>query len=166
MKKITLLTTLLLCFIGFSQSNKQTIQNYLENNRTQFGLTTKDISDLSIQREFYGKGTNITSCYVVQRHQGIEIFNAQSNIAIKDGSVFKVGNNFQTNIASKVNTISPSLSVIEALNKAYIAVGISPANFSIVESDGKKFTISDGVEENHINGQLAFLSVSEKLNLA
>lgn len=166
MKKITLLTALLFSFIGFSQSNKSTIQTYLENNRAQLGLTTKDISDLSIQREFYGKGTKITSCYVVQRHQGIEIFNAQSNIAIKDGSVFKVGNNFQTDIASKVNTTSPSLSVIEALNKAYVAVGMNPVSFSIQESDGKKFTISNGVEENPINGQLAFLSVNEKLNLA
>ena len=104
MKKITLLTALMISFIGFSQSNKKTIQTYLENNRAQFGLTTQDISDLTILNEFQGKGTNITSCYLAQRHQGIEIFNGQSTIAIKDGKVLKVGSNLYSNMAQKVNT--------------------------------------------------------------
>ncbi|MBL0014492.1 MAG: hypothetical protein IPP30_12570 [Flavobacterium sp.] len=116
----------------------------METNRAQYGLSNQDLSDLSIQNEFYGKGTKITSCYVVQRHQGIEIFNGQSTIAIKDGSVLKVGSNFQANIAQKVNTATPSLSVMDALNKAYTSLGYATANFSITEStDGKKFTISD-----------------------
>ena len=123
MKKITLLTALLVSFVGFSQTNKPIIQAYLETNRAQFGLTNQDISDLSIQNEFYGKGTKITSCYVVQRHQGIEIFNGQSNIAIKDGNVVQVGSNFQANMAQRVNTSTPSLSVMDALNKAYTSLG-------------------------------------------
>ncbi|WP_309642659.1 T9SS-dependent M36 family metallopeptidase [Flavobacterium sp.] len=168
MKKITLLTALLFSFIGFSQSNKKTIQTYLETNRAQFGLTTQDIADLTIQNEFLGKGTKITSCYVVQRHQGIEIFNSQSNISIKDGNVMKVGSNLQSNIAQKVNTTSPSLSVIEALNKAYVSLAYSASNFSILQSaDGKKFNITDGVHEDPIVAQLAYQSTSDnKLNLA
>lgn len=168
MKKITLLTVLLASFVGFAQSNKQTIQTYLETNRAQFGLTTQDLSDLMIQNEFYGKGTKITSCYVVQRHQGIEIFNGQSNISLKDGNVIKVGSNLQSNIAQKVNATSPSLSVIEALNKAYASFGYVPSNFSILEStDGKKFSITDGINDDPIIAKLAYLNVSDsKLNLA
>ena len=168
MKKITLLTVLLASFVGFAQSNKKTIQTYLETNRAQFGLTTQDIADLNILNEFQGKGTKITSCYVVQRHQGIEIFNGQSNISIKDGNVIKVGSNLQSNIAQKVNTTSPSLSVIEALNKAYASFGYAPSNFSILESaDGKKFNITDGINEDPIIAKLAYQNVSDsKLNLA
>ncbi len=168
MKKITLLTALLVSFVGFSQANKAIIQSYLETNRAQFGLTNQDLSDLSIQNEFFGKGTKITSCYVVQRHQGIEIFNGQSTIAIKDGNVLKVGSNFQANIAQKVNTSTPSLSVMDALNKAYTSLGYATANFSITEStDGKKFTITDGVHEDPILAKLAYLPTADsKLKLA
>ncbi len=168
MKKITLLTALLISFVGFSQSNQRIIQTYLATNKAQFGLTNQDISDLSIQNEFYGKGTKITSCYVVQRHQGIEVFNGQSTVAIKDGSVVQVGSNFQANMAQKVNAALPSLSVIDGLNKAYTALGYGAANFSIVESsDGKKFTITDGTHEDPIVAKLAYLPTTDaKLKLA
>ena len=168
MKKITLLTALMISFIGFSQSNKKTIQTYLENNRAQFGLTTQDISDLTILNEFQGKGTNITSCYLAQRHQGIEIFNGQSTIAIKDGKVLKVGSNLYSNIAQKVNTSSPSLSVIEALNRVYISLGYAQTNFSILEStDGKKFSITDGIHTDPILAKLSYFPTNDsKLELA
>lgn len=167
MKKITLLTAVLCSFIGFSQANKKTIQTYLESHRAEMGLTTQDISDLNILNEYQGKGTKITSCYVVQRHQGIEIFGGQNNIAVKDGIVIKVGGNFQSNIAQKVNTTSPSLSVTDAINKAYLTFGYNPTNFSIIEStDGKRYKLSDGVQEDPIVAQLAYLNVGDKLNLA
>lgn len=168
MKKITLLTALLVSFAGFSQDNKRAIQNYLETNRTQYGLTSQDISDLSIQNEYFGKGTKITSCYVAQRHQGIDVFNGQSTIAIKNGNVIKVGSNFQANMAQRVNTSTPALSVMDALNKAYTSLGYATANFSIIEStDGKKFTISDGTHEDPILARLAYLPTSDsKLKLA
>ena len=168
MKKITLLTALLVSFVGFSQTNKKTIQTYLESNRAQYGLTTQDISDLVILNEYQGKGSNITSCYVVQRYQGIEVFNGQSTIALKDGKVLQVGSNLQANMAQKVNSASPSLSVVDALNKAYLAFGYATTNFSILESvDGKKFTISNGVSEDPINAKLAFQpTADDKLKLA
>lgn len=168
MKKITLLTAFLISLVGYAQSNKKIIQDYLTSNRSQYGLTAQDLSDLSIRNEYKGKGSKITSCYVVQRHQGIEVFNGQSTVALKDGKVLQVGNNFQTNMATKVNTTSPSLSVIDALNKAYTAMGYVTTNFSITEStDGKHFTISNGVSEDPIVAKLAYQPTTDsKLKLA
>ena len=168
MKKTTLLTALLFSFIAFSQTNKQKIQSYLETNKAKFGLTTQDISDWTIANEFNGQGTKITSCYIVQRHQGIEIFNAQSNVSVKDGNVIKVGNSFKTNVAQKVNTTSPSLSVLQALSSAYSKLGIAPAAFTITEgNDNANIKISDGVHQDPILAKLAFQTTADdKLNLA
>ena len=80
MKKITLLTALLVTFLGFSQANKQKIQSYLDNNRTKYGLTSQDVSDWVIESEQNSTSTKITNYRLVQRHQGIELFDAQSNI--------------------------------------------------------------------------------------
>lgn len=167
MKKITLLAALFFSVVGFSQDNKSLIQSYIESNRGKFGLTAQDISEWSIQREFNGKGTKITSCYVVQKYQGVEIFNAQSNVSVKDGQVLRWANNFHANVAQKVNTVNPSLSVIQALNKAYADLGYAAENFSILSStDGKNFNITDGKNEDPILAKLAFLPVADKLNLA
>jgi hypothetical protein len=65
----------------FSQSNK-VIQNYL--NTAKFGLSKKDVLDWTIQSETTSSATNIDNCYVIQTYNGIEIFRAVSNFAIKD----------------------------------------------------------------------------------
>src|SRR3954471_3953479 len=104
MKKTTALVALLFSVIGFSQSNRPTIQAYLEANRTKFNLTSNDISDWEIESEVDAKGTKITSCYILQRFDGIAIFNAQSNVSVKDGKVINLANDFKSNISQKVNT--------------------------------------------------------------
>jgi extracellular elastinolytic metalloproteinase len=163
MKKFTLLTALLCSFIGFSQTNRHDIQNYLDTNKNRFGLTNKDVSDWIIESEVYADGTKITSCYIVQRYQGIEIFNAQSNISVKDGKVINVANNFKSDIAGKINTTSPSLSVIQAITSAYSHLGILvPASFSVVETiSNKSFKISDGIQEDRISAKLVYQSTAD-----
>ena len=158
MKRITLLTAFLISFAGFCQTNKQIIQTYLDNNRAKLGLTSQDVSDWVIANEVTGSGTKITSCYVAQRFQGIEIINAQSNASVKDGAVIRFGNNFQSNIAQKVNTTMPSLSVFQAVTSAYLKVGITGTrNFSVSENiNDKSLKLSDGVQEDPIVAKLVF----------
>ena len=169
MKRTILLFALLLCLTGFSQTNKQKIQLRLNSDITKLGLTSKDVSDWVVESEVTSEGTKITSYYIVQRYQGIEIFNAQSNISIKNGNVINIGNNFLKNIDKKVNAISPSLSVLEAISSAYSHLGITAqAKFSIVETiNDKSFRLSDGVREDFINAKLVYQSTKDnKLKLA
>lgn len=169
MKKITLLTAFLISFIGFSQANKQLIQNYLDTNKSKFGLSSQDISEWTIENEFLGKGTKITSTYIVQRYQGIEVFNAQSNVSIKDGNVLKLGNNFQSNIAQKVNSTTPTLNMFQAAASAYTKLGITtPATFTIAETiNDKKFLLADGIQQEPITAKLTYQpTLDNKLKLA
>jgi extracellular elastinolytic metalloproteinase len=163
MKKITLLFALLVAAVGFSQTHKQKIQNYLESNRSKFGLTAADIADWKIESEVYAEGTKITSCYIVQQFHGIEIFNAQSNVAVKSGEVIKIGNNFKSGITQKINTTTPVLTVSQAIASAYTKLGITAAaNFSILENaNDKEFKLSDGLQEDHISAKLVFQSTAD-----
>lgn len=169
MKKITLLTAFLVSLVGFSQTNKQMIQSYLDVNRAKLELTSQDVSDWTIESEVPGSGTKIMSTYIVQRYQGIEIFNAQSNVAIKDGKVLNLANNFKSNIAQKANTTTPSLSVIQAITSAYSKLGINVSStFSIVETiNNKTFKLTDGVQEDLISAKLVYQVMADsKLKLA
>jgi len=163
MKKITLLTVLLFSLFGYAQTNKQIIQTYLESHRAQNQLTSQDISDWTIESEVVGSGTKITSCYIVQRFHGIDLFNSQSNVSIKDGNVIQFGNRFQKNIAQKTNTTSASLSAVDAISKAYLHLGIPVlGTFSIVETiSDKAFKLSDGHLEDPISAKLVYQSTTD-----
>ncbi|MBC7607934.1 MAG: T9SS-dependent M36 family metallopeptidase [Burkholderiales bacterium] len=169
MKKITLLTAFLVSFIGFSQTNKQNIQTYLDNNRVKLGLTAQDVSDWIIESEGSSSTTKITNYRVVQRYQGIELYDAQSNVWVKDNRVINMGNRFKSNIAQKVNTTAPTLSVIQAISSAYTRLGITkPAIFTITETKvNKHYLLSDGLQQDPITAKLAYqLTSDDHLKLA
>jgi extracellular elastinolytic metalloproteinase len=169
MKRILLLFAMLICMTGFSQSSKQKIQSRLNTEMKKYGLTSKDVADWVIESEVSSETTKITNYYIIQRHQGIEIFNAQSNISMKNGNVINIGNNFKKNVAQKVNATIPRLSVLEAIASAYSLLGIkNPTSFTIVETiNDKSFKLSDGIQEELISGRLVYQSTKDdKLKLA
>lgn len=170
MKKITLLTILMLSVAGYSQTNRQLIQTYLESNKAKFDLTSQDLTDWSILSEVPGAGTKITSVYVAQRYHGIEIFNAQFNVAVRNGNVINaVGNGLVKNISQKANATVPTLSVTQAAHAAYLKLGITvPVTFSIVETGSDHaFKLSDGFQSDLVAAKLVYQpTVDAKLMLA
>ena len=128
MRKITLIAFLLISVLTFSQSNKEVIQNYLNSNTSKFGLSKNDVQDWVIQSEATSSSTNINSSYVIQRYNGIEIFRAVSNFAIKDKKVIDNDKKFIANASAKVNAVTPKLSADAALSKAYSLLGILAPN--------------------------------------
>ena len=168
MKKITLLGVFLLSVAGFAQTGKQKIQAYFENNLPKYGLTSQDVSDLNIRSEVYGNGTKVTSFRVVQRYQGTDLYHVEASVAVKDGEIYRVESAFLNNIASKVNAVQPSLSVTDALARVYSNLGVTSANFAVLEAaDAKTLTLSDGLQEDHIMAQLVYYPVTkDNLQLA
>ncbi|TRX24940.1 T9SS type A sorting domain-containing protein [Flavobacterium franklandianum] len=169
MKRILLLFVMLICMSGFSQSNKQKIQSQLNTEMKKFGLTTKDIADWVVESEVTSETTKINNYYIVQRYQGIEIFNAQSNVSMKNGKIINISNNFKKNVAQKVNETTPALSALEAIENAYSRLGINNStSFSIVETiNDKSFKLSDGIQEDLISAKLVYQSTKDdKLKLA
>ena len=110
MKNNLLLLFLFISFIGFSQSPKELIQNYLGSSRTETGLASSDVEDWIIESETTSATTGISNYYVKQRYQGIEIFSAVSNFWIKKGQVLNGGKEFLRNISQKANTTNTVIS--------------------------------------------------------
>jgi hypothetical protein len=104
MRRNTLVVFLFISAFTFSQSNK-VIQNYLNSNTAKFGLSKKDVLDWTIQSEATSSATNIDNCYVIQTYNGIEIFRAVSNFAIKDKRVINTQNKFIANVSRSIPLI-------------------------------------------------------------
>ena len=169
MKKITLITILLIAFSGFSQTNKEKIQSYLNAKHSELSLTSQDVSDFIIDGETSSESTKINNYFVKQRYQGIEIYNAISNVWIKNDEIINVSDNFIKNISQKVNTTTPSLSVLQALTSALNKLEIQNfGNYQIIETiDSRNFKISNETLEDPISAELVFqLTQENTLRLA
>ena len=168
MKKIALLLMILSSSLGFSQDMKAKIQSYLEQNKTTLKLTSQDISDWFIESDGNSDVTKIDNYFIKQRYQTIEIYNAVSNVWVKNGEVINVANRFLPNISQKVNTTSPSLNVLDGLNKAFNLLNVSPSYNQIIQTiSANEFKISNGaLTEDPISAELVFQPVKNNLKLA
>lgn len=169
MKKITMLFVVFATISAFSQEAKQKIQNYLDNNYQKLGLTSYDINDWYIQSEGDSDATKINYCYVIQRHSGIDIFRANTNFSIKNGEVINVGNRFISDVSRKVNSITPSISVTDALTIALVDLDLpSITSLNLIEHSGNSYRFSNELSsENYITANLVYQQTrNNKLLLA
>lgn len=159
---------ILFTLLSFSQENRVKIQNYLDRNKAKLNHTNQDISDWIIESTGNSESTKIDTYWIKQRHQGIEIFNSVSNIWIKNDEVINSTGVFISNVAQKVNATSPSLSVLNALNKAFESVNESNSNNQIIETiSNNEFKISNGnLTEDPIIAELVYQPMGETLRLA
>ncbi len=167
-KKITSLLMVLFTILGFSQNNSGKIQTYLDQNKSKFNLTSQDVSDWYIQSIGNSESTKIDTYWILQRYQGIEIYNATSNVWVKNDEIINVLNGFIPNITQKVNTTTPSLSVLAALQKGFLAVNATAVTCAITETvSSTEFKISNGnLTEDPITAKLVFQPVKNSLKLA
>ena len=167
-KKITSVLMLLFTVLGFSQVSKEKIQSYLDQNKAKFNLTSQDINDWYIQSTGSSESTNIDTYWLAQQYQGIEIYNAVSNVWVKNDEIINVLNGFIPNISQKVNITTPSLSVVSAFQKALMALNESPIFTDITETiSSKEYKLSNGnLTEDPITAKLVFQPVSNSLKLA
>lgn len=146
MKKIIYLIAFFAVGLSYAQDFNPTIKSHLQQNLKETGLKSQDISELSISSTSFSKSMGVENVYVDQTYKGIKIFNSSSSFAVKNGQVVKSALSFTSDLATKVNTASPSLSPELAINKAASALGIkSPSALALLETKGKNsFVYSDG----------------------
>lgn len=162
MKKLLLLLFVFTSSFGFSQEQTAKIQNYLNQNKAKFELTTQDINDWVIESKGNSKATKIDNYYIKQRYQEIEVFQSNSNVWIKNGEVINMHNAFIANLSQKINTITPSVSVIDALSKARQMVSDDVVNSQIIETISKnEFRISNGsLVDSPVRAELVYQVVN------
>jgi len=146
MKKLLLLLLFITAGAAFGQDYSGVINNYLNSNQEQLGLQSQDFDDIIVDRQSYSKSMKLDNVYVIQRHQGIEVFNSSSSFAVKEGTVVYSSLSFSENVSQKVNTTSPSISAGTAIVNATQELGIdNPTNLELLETtSANSFVYSNG----------------------
>lgn len=144
--------SLLLIFLAFitvsaSAQHEDIIQEYLNNNYNALQVNQSDVLDWFVESNTFSKSTKITNYYVKQRYHGIELYHAQSNFSIKNNSIFKVANRFESDLQNRINTTFPTITVFQALEMAYGHFNIQKTeSFILLENiRSNYFKISNGI---------------------
>ncbi len=129
--KTTLSLGLMLLFLAqlsFAQVQTPFDQGlrFIEKEYANWGLDRTDIINLGVSSMYTNKRNGVTHIYFIQKHQGIEVYNAITSVHVTpEGKTFNVGNRFVPNLKAKINATSPSLSAQEALQAALGHLGLS-----------------------------------------
>jgi len=94
------------------------VDSHLQTIAQQEGLSSADFQDYVVNNAHTSSRSNLSHYYLRQRINGIEIFETQSSIHISENdSLFKYNMAFLKDAQQKIETSTPSLSHIDAINR-------------------------------------------------
>ena len=168
MRKICFFATLFFSFSLMAQTEKEKTQSFLNSHFSELNLTKQDVNEWIVKSKTTSKSTKITTLHIQQKCNGIEIFNALSNVWIKDNEVMHIGNRFVKNAQQKTNTALATLSVLEAFTSAKNQLEINSTHeFKIIQAvNNHTFVISNEPKANPIKAQLVYQKQDNQLILA
>ncbi len=176
MKKSFIVFVYLLCSIAtFGQQNKKILTSYLNENSDKLQLSKADIQGLIVTNEAYSERSKITHVYIQQTYNGIPIFNAVGNLAIREGKVIHAKFSFIENVAPKINSRTSLLDAKTAIEKAASQLKIERLKpITLLEKNSNNQFIYDksGISQEKIPVELVYqpmkdgsLKLSWKLNI-
>jgi extracellular elastinolytic metalloproteinase len=143
LRALNLLLFLAICNLSYAQNS--IVQNFLNQNLNELGVTADDVSEWSISSQHTSSVSGAEHIYIVQEYAGIEIYHAVANFVIKDGQVAYVGNRLQSNIVDRVNGANPTISSTQAIQLAadHFAMG-SVNNLQLLSQEGNLYKYNNG----------------------
>ena len=106
----------------FSLANAQQFQTeittYLQTEKSKWALTDEDVSNRTVSDQYTDRETGITYTYLQQQISGVNIFNAVSTMAIRNGEVIYFTSRFIPNAAQQANAATPAIKAENAVKAA------------------------------------------------
>lgn len=164
-KRLLLVFILSFSFIGFGQNYKDVIQNYLSTNLEKFDLLEADLAEWKITNEVDSKQTNVRYVYIQQLHKGIPVYNAVSNLTLKDNKVIFSGNSFVRDLSSKINTVTPFFKAKNAISQVaeQLKLGTTKSIKQMEEKGANNFVFSkSGISQENISIKLVYQPLDDE----
>jgi extracellular elastinolytic metalloproteinase len=141
---------------------------YLKIKGSELGLEADEFDHALVTDQYVSEHNGVTHIYLRQRHEGLEVANANININVaKDGSVINMGTSFVPNLDSVVNTTQPNITAIQATEDAAKHLGLNVLQTpSVLDSIGgisqEVLLSKSGISQDKIPAKLEFFAVSEE----
>ena len=101
-----------------AQDYTSLLKDRLLSSKSSDGMTIQDIEELTIYDQSINRRSGVVHIYAVQKHKGIEIFQANIASAFRGEEIVHLGDNLQAGIAARIKNTSPVLTAVQAATKA------------------------------------------------
>jgi extracellular elastinolytic metalloproteinase len=146
------------------QNAREIALEHLRTHAQEFGLTTTDVAEVQVVREYPSKKLNVTHVWVQQMHLGIPVFNGLFGLHVAaDGRVIQTGHRFVSHLSEKVNTTLPALSAQRALELAATHLGIEAKDIRLQtkKSDRHWVFAGNNISEQPIEVAAAYRTMND-----
>ena len=165
-----ILTFFLLLFSAAvsAQDYMSLLKEEITKNRSSLGLEQSDIQSIEMMSQTVTKSTGVTHIYAIQKYNDIIIFNGVVNGAFRNGELLTMSNRLESNLASRVNALSPNLNPMQAATSAARKIGLGSSSFSVVETiSTKEYILTNGnVSFEEVPVQLVYVQDGNVMKLA
>lgn len=141
--------------------------DFIRANRAELQLSEAEVSSLVVQDMYLSENSGITHIYLLQTHNGIEVFNSMITVNIaQDGSVMNVGSRAVPNLTNAVDSSVPQISAVTALEKAAEHLGLTlnetPVVLSVVGGTAQAVILGDsGISQEAIPARLVYQPLAD-----
>ena len=105
--------------ISFGQAPVDIARQHIQEQRTQLGLSEADVAEILVTDNYVSHNNPTRHIYVRQAYQGIGISDGLGHVHLSpDGTVVYSGIDFRKDIQNKINTTTPVLSQMDAIQRA------------------------------------------------
>jgi extracellular elastinolytic metalloproteinase len=137
--------------------------DYLKENAQNWQLSKTDIADAAVQQIYRTEHNGVTHVWLIQRRDGIEVFNGLVNVNIlPNGEVVFAGNRFISNL--KTNANQPIITAASAIEAVAKHLGMTPPkNLQLIAVENKtRFTFApSGIAYQDMHAKLRFQPIGE-----
>ncbi len=155
-----------------SEQLVDTAMDYVRQHASDYGLTANDLNDYVLTDQYTTDHLGISHIYFRQKHEGLEIRDANLNVNIRlDGTFVSAGNRFISGIYDENLSVVPTLSAAQTLRKVIDEYEWTSSTFPLLISTANdrvrtsEFSTGDIAVQN-IRANLEFVDVDGQLQLA
>lgn len=168
MKKITFTAFLLFSLLSLAQNVKEKAKEYLKVNHQKFNLSSSDVSEMKLMSVGDSKSGGFEIYYYNQTFNNVEVLNAISGVAFKNGEIFHTTSTFVKDLSSKVKSSSSTarITLANGLEKVLVDAGLKAnLDVKIAKTNSNYTTLKVG--ETDVCSKQAYVSVeNDKYELA
>ena len=148
-------------------------RDHARTHAQELGLTGSDVAQMQVDTTTTDAHTGVTHVYLVQTHEGIEVFNGLMTVNVaRNGKVLSAASRFVPGLAAAIRgDAEETTDATEAAESAATALGLRPTEeLKVIDRDGgadEETTVSDGgVSSKPIDAKLVWTRTGSGVRLA
>lgn len=152
----------LLWIPAHAQQDLPVVQGWLQDHRTELGLTDKDVTQWAVTSSS-SNTDGVSFIYIQQQANGLPVYGAVANFAVRSGKVVHHGVRLIADVAGHAPSPQPGLDAMDAVRQAANQLGLVASDVHVLRTvSATSMEIApSGIAHDPIQAELIYQPVAE-----